>query len=196
VQTDKQQKLRASFTCSTGIFLLLLVGGTVGCRPDLYVLPTPPPASEWERVELDPTVEDRRAGERYVEARRAVLAFVDALSQAEWEQAYRRVSNETRLLLDAGFDGQGEASLAEGRTRRDRRLYSYDPMDLFLIQGLTRIEDSVEGEAEAETQRRHEVFVFDAEGQYRKVVLIREGDEWLIHLPRWPQERLTPEPGS
>lgn len=173
---------------------LCLVVFATGCRRDLYVLPDPPPAESWERVELDPSIEQRQFGERYVEARRVVIAFADAIRGERWADAWSMLSMETRLLLDNSTGGRGEAAFEDGRIRSDGAWYAFDPVDVFLIPNLTRFEDSVAGETENETTRRHELFVFDAEEQFRRVVVIREGDQWLIHSPRWPRERLRPIP--
>jgi len=173
------------------IVFLLLAGWLTGCGGTLYrQLPPPPPDDERRVVALDPQRDEALAAERYVEARRTVLALYEAVSMERWDDAYAMLSNETRLLLDRGAGGLGEGALRDGVLTIDGATYRFDPVAIFLIAGLTRIEDTVAGEQESETNRRKEVYVFNADGDYRRVVVIREGDQWLVHMPRWRTEDL------
>ena len=164
------------------------------CGPAIYEIPPPPPEDEWTDRELDPTAEEEASAERYAEARRAVLALYEALQDGAFEEAYYLLSNETRILLDTYGGGVGEEALANGLLEVDGTVYSFDPVDLLLMPEPASFEDSVSGEEENETSRRKELFIFDADDNYRRVIVIREADEWVIHAPRVPTDRLDVAP--
>ena len=46
---------------------------------------------------------------------------------------------------------------------------------------LTNIKDSIEGTQEQETQRRKEIFALQPDGSARKIVVIKEGNQWVLH---------------
>lgn len=170
-------------------FLLVLPFVSVACG-GVYELPPPPPVSDRGPVALDPSEEQRLDGERYLAARRAVVALYAALDSQDWETAAGLLSNETRLLLTGGGNGRPEDALAAGTVTVDGTTYRFDPVTLFLLPDPTGFEDDIEGEEQHETARRKELFVVNVEG-YRSVVVIEEGGAWRLHLRSWPMEHLS-----
>lgn len=160
------------------------------CGPSIYDLPQPPEEDQRRTVNLDPTARREADGAAWVDARAATLSLYQALSDEAWDDAWELLSNETRVLLDTGSDGNGVDALAEGRIELDGVMWSFDPVEVFVLPGMVRFDDDVEGEAENETERRKEIWVSDREGRQRRVVVIREGDVWRVHMPRIPIERM------
>ena len=175
---------------------MCLVVFAASCGPAIYEIPAPPPEEEWTDRQLDPSAEEEASAERYAEARRAVLALYEALQEGDYEAAYYMLSNETRILLDTYGGGVGDEALANGLLEVDGTTYAFDPVDLLLMPEPASFEDSVRGEEENETSRRKEIFIFDADEAYRRVVVIREADEWVIHAPRVPTDRLDVVPAQ
>lgn len=175
---------KASFSIALAVF-------ASGCG-GVYQLPAPPPTEERGPVALDPSEEERLSGERYLAARRVIVALYSALEAQRWDEATELLSQETRLLLAAGGIGSDVDALAAGRVSIDGRTYAFDPVELFLLPGADSFEDRVEGEEEHESGRRKEVFLV-ADETLRKVVLIDEGGAWRLHMRRWPMEYLQRE---
>lgn len=175
----------------TSILLSTFVAAlALACGPSIYDLPAPPSDDERRTVSLDPTERRQADGEAYVAARATTLALYQALSNEDWSTAWDLLSNETRLLLDTGSNGRGVEALAEGRIALEGNTWAFDPVEVFLLPGMVRFDDQVEGEAENETARRKEIWVADRDGNQRRVVVIREGDLWRVHVPRVPVERM------
>lgn len=164
------------------VIVTLILVGLPACS-SLYELPDPPSPESWRRHSLSPGEDDERSNERFLEAQEAVLAFVEALNDERFEDAYELVSNETRILLDSvSSTGRGEHVLQTGEFTRNGT-FSVDVLDLFVIRDLDRIEDEHPDFQESETYRRKEVYVYDTEGTSHHLVLIREADAWHIHKP-------------
>lgn len=171
---------------------VFLAGSAFACQR-VYELPAPPPEGARARVTLDPSEEQRLSEEAFLEARRTVLALYEALGAGEWEAASTLLSNETRLLLSGG-DGVGAADvLAAGTITSNGTSYAFDPVALLLLPAPDGFEDTMEGEDEAETSRRKEIFA-TAGDDYRKIVLIEEGGSWRVHMRRLPLGRLQAAP--
>ncbi len=163
------------------------------CSP--YQLPDPPAVEDRGEVALNPAVEQRLSAERFSEARRTVLSLYEALEAERWDDAAALLSNETRLLLSEGGTADATAALAAQEVTLNGVRYGFDPVDLFLLEGPESFEDDWQQEEQAETGRRKEIFIVAGE-EFRRVVLIHEGDAWLVHMRRWPTDRLTSEPVS
>ena len=160
----------------------------MACGGRIYELP-PPPADDARRsVTLDPAEERRLDAERYTEARRTVLGLMAALEGGDWASAVALLSQETRLLLSGGSGLDPAAALDAGRIGDES--YAFDPVDLFVLRDISRFEDDWEGFEENETDRRKEIFLVTADEQVRRVIVIREGDAWVVHMPRWPRDLL------
>jgi hypothetical protein len=173
--------LRAVLACLAG---LLLVGWLSGCGPNLYELPDPPPRDEWRRHSLNPADDEVVYLQNFLSAKDTVLTFVEALEDERWEDAYRLLSNETRLLLDdLSPSGRGETVLENGRIQRGDNEYLVDALDLFVIRDLVDIVDQHDREREAETYRRKEIYAVDSNGEAHHIVVIYEEGGWRIHKP-------------
>jgi hypothetical protein len=165
---------------------LALLGAVAlgGCERGLYRLPDPPPPDEWRRHSLDPAEDLARSHRNFLAAQGSVLSFVEAMRDSRWADAYERLSNETRILLDdLSPDGRGETVLAHGRVVREGVEHRVDPVDLFVIADLDALLDEQPGEAEQETYRRKELWARSASGDVHRLVLIYEDDEWRLHKP-------------
>ncbi|MBU6162259.1 MAG: hypothetical protein KGO50_14175 [Myxococcales bacterium] len=157
-----------------------------------YELPPPVPPEERNTVTLDPSEQERNEATRFLDARSAVLAFYDALQQADYEAAFARLSLETQLLFDTWAEGDGVTALRLGQLRQDAESYTFDPKVLFAVANPVEFSDDPEEGVDTESARRKEIHVRDADGTSRRIVLIQEGDQWVIHQPRIPMERLSP----
>lgn len=168
--------------------LLALTSLIEACGPGLYDLPPPPSRDLWESTSTDPAEEERAAQRRYLAARTALLDLYRALSDEDWDVAWEMLSTETQSFLAfSSSSGDGKRALREGRlTLPDGTDIQMDPVDLFLVSDLRRLEDDHENEPQAETPRRKELFAFSADGRIKKVVLIYELDSWRVHRTTAP----------
>jgi hypothetical protein len=205
---------------NTGRFALVaLLFLSAGCGASRYELPPLPPESTWQRVELNPVAVERNDTANFLAAKQATLQLYTELQGKAWKTAGDRLSSETRLLLGEG-DGTTVAAILEaGETRIARRTFGFDPVRLLLLPGVQRIVDSaselgdgaiVDADAPAgsalrtayleeyESEARKELFLVDAAGTIRKIVWIREGSEWHLHMRDLPllcvEERETVAP--
>jgi hypothetical protein len=94
--------------------------------------------------------------------------------------------------LDTWADGDGVAALQLGRIEQDAESYTFDPRVLFAVENPVQFSDDPQEGTDTESARRKEIHVLDADGTSRRIVLIQEGDQWVIHQPRIPMERLSP----
>lgn len=154
------------------------------CGPGLYELPDPPPREDWHRHSLNPADDEERSYRDFLAAQDSVLAFVEAMQEHRYDDAYELLSNETRILLDdLSPDGLGESVLSTGHLVRDGVEYDVDPVDLFVVADLEELLDEQPGEPEQETYRRKELWARAADGTVHHIVLIYEDDQWRIHKP-------------
>lgn len=171
--------------------ITILVATVAGCAANVYELPPPPDETERSSVDLNPASSDEADAESFMEARRAILSLAGALGNEDWEDAYGLVSSETRILLDTYGDGRGEDLLARGQlVGTDGNTYQFEPLSLFLLSEIASIEDSMDGVEEAESSRRKDVFLVAPDDSYRRVVVIREGEQWLVHMRELPTDRM------
>lgn len=149
----------------------------------LYSLPTPPAAGEWTQTSLVPGQDDRDDAGRYIAARTAVLKLYQALSDEDWDAAWDLLSSETQNFLDyVAADGDGKATLARGRLKfPGGEEVDFEPVTLFLVKDMRKLEDDHAETAQAETANRKELFAFSAEDDIKKIVVIFEGGQWKIH---------------
>lgn len=177
------------------ILPMLAFVGLAGCSASVYVLPPPGDADDAPRS-LDPAADAEAETLRFYAAQAALRAFYTALAAEDAETAWSLLSNETRLLLDHGSDGDGETALLEGRVTIDGTAWTFDPVDLFVVRSPVDWRDTMPGESEIESARRKEIFVVSRDETVRRVVMIYEGDAWRVHAPSWPRERLVPGDAS
>ena len=149
----------------------------------MYSLPDPPQQSQWATVSLEPGQEDRDNETRYIAARAAALKLYQTLSDENWDEAWELLSAETQSFLAyVSPEGDGKAVLRSKEMKfPEGDKVAIDPVELFLIRDLRTLEDDREGEAQAETANRKEIFAISTEGKSKKIVLIYEGGAWRIH---------------
>lgn len=201
------------------IALVALLFLSAGCGASQYELPPLPPASSWKHVELNPVSLERNDTANFLAAKQATLQLYTELQGKAWTTAGNRLSSETRLLLGEGDGGSVASVLEAGQTHIARRTFGFEPVRLLLLPGVQRIVDSsadlgdgaiVDAEAPAgselrtayleehESEVRKELFLVDAAGKIRKIVWIREGSDWHLHMRDLPllcvEERETTEP--
>jgi hypothetical protein len=170
-------------------------------------------------VELNPVSLERNDTANFLAAKQATLQLYTELQGNAWTTAGNRLSSETRLLLGEGEGGSVASVLEAGQTRIAGRTFGFEPVRLLLLPGVQRIVDSsadlgdgaiVDAEApvgselrtayleEHESDARKELFLVDAAGKIRKIVWIREGSDWHLHMRDLPllcvEERETVAP--
>jgi hypothetical protein len=76
--------------------------------------------------------------------------------------------------------------LASGRyIRPDGQVATIDPAAFLLARDLSKMQDSADGVEENETPRRKEIFAMEEAGP-RRIILIKEGDRWVLHRTSFP----------
>lgn len=189
------------------ISLSTLVLVLTGCGGASYELPPLPPESTWTHVELNPVSVERNDTANFLAAKQATLQLYTELQGKAWKSAGDRLSSETRILLGEGDGTLVAAVLEAGETHISQRTFAFDPVRLLLLPGVQRIVDSptevgsgdiVDVEApvgsairaayleEHESEARKELFLVDGKGALRKVVWIREGSTWRLHMRDLP----------
>jgi hypothetical protein len=176
--------LRFAFRVSA---LALVVAAGSGCAGSLYELPAPPPASEQRSVSLVPGEEERMREEDYLLARASVLKINQLFAAKRFQEALQWMSAETRDFIAAGSPQKDPADvLASGRyIRPDGQVATIDPAAFLLARDLSKMQDSADGVEENETPRRKEIFAME-EGGPRRIILIKEGDRWVLHRTSFP----------
>lgn len=192
---------------------------TVGCGAKQYDLPPLPPESSWQHVELNPVSVERNDTANFLAAKQATLQLYTELQGKAWQSAGDRLSSETRLLLGEGEGLTIAQVLEKGEATVAKRRFGFDPVRLLLLPGVQRITDTPEGLGdgaiadadgpagsslraayleEHESDARKELFLTDAAGTIRKLVWIREGSDWHLHMRDLPllcvDERETAAP--
>ena len=161
------------------------------CSGPLYQLPEPLAESEARDISMDRSAERERDAARFVEARRARLSLYEALGASVWDAAAALLSQETRVLLSGGGAGDVATALATGQLVLNNTRYSFDPVDLLLMDAPQEMLDNLPGEEDVETDRRKVIHLMNRDGDTRAVVLIFEGSAWRVHVPAMPRERVT-----
>lgn len=165
-----------------------------GCaNRNLYELPEPPPEDERRSVSLIPGEDDRRSEKDFQDARASLLRLEELLESKRFEEALKLMSQETVAMLEfVSPDKKSSAPATAVFTLQqvivDDVSYKVDPVALLLAPDLSNVQDSVEGQPkEVESSRRKELFAVQPgeEGKpARKIVMIKEGDTWLLHRTR------------
>ncbi len=166
-------------------FIVTLVGLAVlqmagmACRSTPYQLPEPPPEAEQQDTDQD----SERQRNPDMEARAALLELYEMLAEERFEATEDRLSQQTRDFLAYGNErGDASDALSAGQiTLPDGSSYRFDPVELLIADDIARLEDSREGAEDHETARRRVLYVIDSNGQSHRVVMIREGGQWVLH---------------
>jgi hypothetical protein len=172
-------------TSSRFVVILLAVCLVAGCASNLYELPPPP--EEGERTDATlATGEDNQTDQReYAAARAALLKAYNLLSTQRYDEAAGLMSQETRAFLTYGTDADAGDVLADGAmTLKNGERVEFEPSTFFVAADVQRLEDSMEGIEENETDRRREFFAVSADGAAHRVIMIKQGDNWVLHRTR------------
>jgi hypothetical protein len=165
------------------LVIVALAASSWGCN-SLYALPDPPVAGEWTQTSLVPGQDDRDDATRYIAARTAALKLYQALNDEDWDAAWELMSAETQNFLNyVAVDGNGKNALAVGRLKfPGGEEVDFEPVALFLVVNMRKLDDDAPGQSQAETANRKEIFAFSTDDEEaKKVVLIFEGGAWRIH---------------
>lgn len=168
-----REKLASAVLCA-------VVAVSFGCGGSPYYLP--PPKEDQGSVAVNPAEQAEQQRQQYLAARAALLKLYETLSKDQFEAAEQYLSQQTRDFLAFGSEaGDASAALASGQlVLPNGQTVAIDPVD-FLIGGkVSRIVDTREGAEEHETRRRKELFVIDPDGQAHRVIMILEGDQWVL----------------
>ena len=161
------------------------------CSGPLYQLPEPLAVEQARDISMDRAAERERDAARFVDARRAMLGLYESLGAEDWDAAVAHLSQETRVLLSAGGEGDAATTLATGELVLGGTLYSFAPIDLLLMDAPQEMLDVLPGAQDVETDRRKVIHLMRQDGETRAVVMILEGDAWRVHVPAMPRERVT-----
>ena len=171
------------------LVLLCLSAGSVACQrttSSLYELPPPPPQDERRNVSLIPGEDDRRSERSFREARASLVRLDSLLKSKRFEEALELMSQETVAMLEfvspeKNSSAPAAAVFTLGRVVIDGQVEQIDPIVALLAEDLSDLRDSVEGQSENESTRRKEIFAVSSSSPPRKIVMIKEGDSWLLH---------------
>lgn len=175
-------RARAGIYTVPGIVLLALsviaMAGISGCRTSPYHLPAPAqPARDGTGADqVDEAALDRAA-------RASLMKLYELLRAQQYEPAERYLSQETREFL-THITRQADAATAlasRKMTLQGQAEITFDPVQLLLGGNIAEVRDAMDGVAQAETPNRRELFVIDPQGKAHRVILIREGGEWVLH---------------
>lgn len=156
-----------------------------GCASNLYELPPPPEKGERGDATLAPRAEEEQAQQDYTAARASLLKIYNQLSTQRYDEAVQLMSQETRAFLTYGTDATAADVLADGAlTLPSGERVEFEPSTFFVAPDVQKLEDSIEGAPENETDRRREFFAISADGTARRVVMIKQGGEWVLHKTR------------
>lgn len=166
----------------------LLATFAIGCV-NVYSIPAPPPENERRSVSLIPGEEERQTERDYMAARATIVKVNSLLTQQRYVEALEHLSAETRAFLSHGGNASPDEVLASRNLKLpDGSVVSFEPAALLLAEDISKLEDSVEGINEQETRSRKEIFAVLADGQVTRIVVIKEGGEWVIHRTRKPSK--------
>lgn len=181
------------------LFVYVSLVCLAGCaNRNLYDLPEPPPVSERRNVSLIPGEDERRSEKDFQEARASLLRLEELLESKRYDEALGLMSQETVAMLEfISPDKKSSAPATAVFTLQevivDDVSYKVDPVALLLAPDLSDVQDNVEEQPkQVESSRRKELFaVQKAQGEgARKIVMIKEGDTWLLHRTRIdPQQK-------
>ena len=178
-------------TGSLLLSLAVLFSSSCASR-SLYEIPPPPPESERKTISLIPGEEARQAERDYLQARSAVIQLNAYLRSKRYEESLSLMSQETQAMLEflspsPAAKKPALATLIEGKIKVRGKIREVDPAAMLLAGDLTQIKDAVDGQEEQETQRRKELFAMQPDGSIRKIVMIKEGGQWVLHRTKLDQ---------
>lgn len=173
--------------------MLIFASSLLVACVDVYNLPDPPPESERRSVSLIPGEEERQSERDYLSARAAIVELNGLLTQQRYVEALDRVSAETRSFIAYGTEKPAPDVLAAGKLKLPNgELVSFEPVSMLLAEDISKLQDTFPGVEEQETASRKELYAVLPSGKATKIVVIKEGGEWVVHRTRLPQ-KIEPE---
>ncbi len=153
-----------------------------GCGGSPYYLPAPPAKQEQTSVAANPAEQAELDRKRDLAARSALLKLYEALSKDHFEEAEKYLSQQTRDFLAYGSEtGDPSAVLSEGKLHLPNgQTIAINPVKFLIGGNIANIENTMKGKKEHETSRRREFFVIDNSGKPHRVIMILEGDQWVL----------------
>ena len=170
--------------------IVAVSGLAAACGGPIYELPAPPPPEEQRAVSLSPTEQRELDATRFLAAQATILSLYEALGNEQWADARALLSQETCATLGGGSSTSCEASLASGIVELAGTRYTFDAVELLLQPNVRDIADTRTGEDDVENARRVVAHLTDRDGDHCAVVLIYEGDRWVVHSPTLPSGAL------
>ncbi len=158
---------------------------SLSCGPGLYDLPDPKPKEQWKEVNLIPSEEEKSDERLYQAARMKILEIYGYLNDQNFEDASANFSAETQDFLTFGTEYSVPEVLGNKKLKLSNgTLVTFKPVSILLAEDVTRLSDSVEGIPENETISRKEIFAKQSDGRYKRIVMIRQGNKWVLHRTR------------
>ncbi len=166
-------------------FVSIIILFTSSCGAGLYDLPDPKPKAEWKKVNLTPSAEELSDEKLYQGARLKILEIYGLLNDQNFEAVNENLSAETQDFLKFGTQGSvAEVLSNEKLNLANGTLVTFKPVSILLAEDVTRLTDSVDGIEENETPTRKEIFAEQSDGRFKRIVMIRQGDSWVLHRTR------------
>ncbi len=169
-----------------GFSLMVILSSCSGAG--LYELPAPAPEAQRRNVSLIPGEDERREQRDFDDAKKSLLALQELIKTKRFEEALDLMSQETVSMLEfVSPDKKSSAPAVAVFTLRkvviDGVTYEVKPLELLLAKDLSNIQDTSgdDSSEETESSRRRELFAQQKEGDPVKIVMIKEGDTWLLH---------------
>lgn len=175
--------------------LALLILLSMGCaRANVYELPPPPPEEERRNVSLVPGEDARRNEKDFNNARASLMRLNTLLESKRFDEALGLMSQETVAMLefvspDKKSSAPATAVFTLNQVVIDGQVQEVRSLELLLAADLSDLQDQVDGVSENESTRRKEIFAIQPQGAPRKIVMIKEGDTWLLHRTKIEQPR-------
>lgn len=155
------------------------------CGGTLYELPPPKPKSEWRKVSLNPTKDAQSTAMLFNNAKAKLLTLYGNLNAQDFESATKLLSIETQDFLKFGSERSVSEVLSEKKIKLSNgKLVEFDPVSMLLAEDVSMLVDTVKGIPENETSKRKEIFAKQSDGSYQRIVMIMQGNTWVLHRTR------------
>lgn len=167
-----------------------------GCGSSLYHLP-PPTTAEDRNAAADQAAKPAPSAEELdKQARASLLALYALVQKAQFEDAERYLSQETREFLSAASDvNDPSAALAGGEFKlRDGRSVQVDAVKLLFGGNIVSVQDALKEPDTGETANRRVLHSLDPQGESHRIIMIFEGGQWVLHMTSIDAEQATAAP--
>lgn len=175
------------------VVLALLVGG---CGSSLYHLPPPTVAADREVGKDEGGEPAPSDAELDQQARAALLELYALVKSAQFEDAERYLSQETREFLSAvSATNDPSAALSSAEFKLgDGRTVQVDPVRLLFGGNIVSVQDALKEPDAGETPNRRVLHSVDPQGASHRIIMIFEGGQWVLHKTSIDAEQATAAP--